>query len=124
MDAEVILLNEIGLDPGIDHCSAIEMLGGISREGKRVLSFTSFCGGLPAPEDSDVPLRYKFSWRPLGVLTAALNDAKYLLNKRVCICCYSWSKRSLIGSAGGLCATTKAAGFLFPRLAHYKGFPA
>ena len=113
-------MNEIGLDPGIDHCSAIEMLGGISREGKRVLSFTSFCGGLPAPEDSYVPLRYKFSWRPLGVLTAALNDAKYLLDKKVSVCHQSWLKRFLISCAGGLCPAAKAAGFIFPKVAHNK----
>ncbi|KAF8183637.1 hypothetical protein BJ912DRAFT_928061 [Pholiota molesta] len=76
----VLLLNEIGLDPGIDHCSAVDLIRRIKAEGKLVTSFTSFCGGLPAPEDSLVPLRYKFSWRPFGVLSAALNDAKYLLH--------------------------------------------
>ncbi|KAF9481464.1 hypothetical protein BDN70DRAFT_876255 [Pholiota conissans] len=75
----VLLLNEIGLDPGIDHCSAMDLITRIKKDGKAITSFTSFCGGLPAPEDSYVPLRYKFSWRPLGVLSAALNDAKYLL---------------------------------------------
>ena len=44
------------------------------------MSFTSFCGGLPAPEHADgVPLKYKFSWRPEGVLTAALEGAQWLL---------------------------------------------
>jgi alpha-aminoadipic semialdehyde synthase len=80
----VLLLNEIGLDPGIDHCSAVDLIRRIKAEGKLVTSFTSFCGGLPAPEDSLVPLRYKFSWRPFGVLSAALNDAKYLLHGNVC----------------------------------------
>ncbi|KAF8966790.1 Saccharopine dehydrogenase-domain-containing protein [Flammula alnicola] len=78
----VLLLNEIGLDPGIDHCSARELISRLKKSNKEIQSFTSFCGGLPAPEDSHVPLRYKFSWRPQGVLTAALNDARYLLNAK------------------------------------------
>ncbi|KAJ7254348.1 Saccharopine dehydrogenase-domain-containing protein [Mycena haematopus] len=77
--ADVLLLNEIGLDPGIDHCSAISLVNRLKAEGKQILSFTSFCGGLPAPNASHVPLRYKFSWSPRGVLTAALNGAKYKL---------------------------------------------
>ncbi|KAI9570082.1 Saccharopine dehydrogenase-domain-containing protein [Boletus coccyginus] len=81
--ANVVLLNEIGLDPGIDHCSALSLLGQLEKENKRVLSFTSFCGGLPAPEASDVPLGYKFSWSPRGVLDAALNGARFKLNGEV-----------------------------------------
>lgn len=80
----VVLLNEIGLDPGIDHCSALSLLKQLEKENKRVLSFTSFCGGLPAPEASDVPLGYKFSWSPRGVLNAALNTARFKLNGKVC----------------------------------------
>ncbi|KAJ3496460.1 hypothetical protein NLJ89_g10482 [Agrocybe chaxingu] len=76
----VLLLNEIGLDPGIDHLSAQDMIDRIHKDEKSIISFTSFCGGLPALEDSFVPLRYKFSWRPQGVLTAALNTAKYRLD--------------------------------------------
>ncbi|KAJ7288450.1 Saccharopine dehydrogenase-domain-containing protein [Mycena rebaudengoi] len=76
---DVLLLNEIGLDPGIDHCSAVSLISKLQAEGKRIVSFTSFCGGLPAPEVAVVPLRYKFSWSPRGVLTAALNSAKYKL---------------------------------------------
>ena len=81
--ADVLLLNEIGLDPGIDHCSAIQLLSNLRAQGQEIVSFSSFCGGLPAPEDSNVPLRYKFSWRPQGVLSAALNSARYLLNNQV-----------------------------------------
>ncbi|KAI5116909.1 hypothetical protein M0805_000804 [Coniferiporia weirii] len=76
----VLLLNEIGLDPGIDHCSAFALLSDLRRAGKKIISFTSFCGGLPAPECADVPLRYKFSWSPRGVLSAALNDATFLVD--------------------------------------------
>lgn len=79
----VLLLNEIGLDPGIDHCSARDLITRLREDGKTIESFISFCGGLPAPEFSHVPLRYKFSWRPQGVLTAALNKATYLLSREV-----------------------------------------
>jgi alpha-aminoadipic semialdehyde synthase len=54
LDADVLFLNEIGLDPGIDHLSAMEMRDRLQREGKRIASFISWCGGLPAPEDSNV----------------------------------------------------------------------
>ncbi|OJA21128.1 hypothetical protein AZE42_04358 [Rhizopogon vesiculosus] len=78
--ADVLLLNEIGLDPGIDHCSALSLLAQLKRDNKRVVSFTSFCGGLPAPDCADVPLGYKFSWSPRGVLNAALNGARFKLD--------------------------------------------
>jgi len=80
--AGVLLLNEIGLDPGIDHCSAHAMLERLraSGRGKDVLSFVSFCGGLPAPDVADVPLGYKFSWSPRGVLRAASEGARFLLD--------------------------------------------
>ncbi|KAJ7645472.1 Saccharopine dehydrogenase-domain-containing protein [Mycena polygramma] len=79
LQADVLLLNEIGLDPGIDHCSAVSLVSRLQAEGKRIVAFTSFCGGLPAPDVAVLPLRYKFSWNPRGVLTAALNSAKYRL---------------------------------------------
>ena len=72
-------MNEIGLDPGIDHCSALSLIHDLRAQGKEIVSFTSFCGGLPAPEDADVPLGYKFSWSPRGVLGAALNGARFKL---------------------------------------------
>ncbi|KAF9466713.1 Saccharopine dehydrogenase-domain-containing protein [Collybia nuda] len=82
-EANVLLLNEIGLDPGIDHCSAISLVSKLHAERKQVVAFTSFCGGLPAPDVPHGPLRYKFSWSPRGVLTAALNAARYRLNHKV-----------------------------------------
>ena len=89
LQADVLLLNEIGLDPGIDHCSAADLVQKLKGQNKEIVSFTSFCGGLPAPDDSLAPLRYKFSWRPHGVLTAALNGARYLLNGKVSNCHYT-----------------------------------
>ena len=76
-------MNESGLDPGIDHCSAMSLIDGLREQGKEVVSFTSFCGGLPAPEAADVPLGYKFSWSPKGVLTAASNSALFKLHGEV-----------------------------------------
>ncbi|KAG8691455.1 hypothetical protein FRC08_010176 [Ceratobasidium sp. 394] len=79
VSADVLLLNEIGLDPGIDHCGAMEMRDRFEKEGKKIVSFVSWCGGLPAPEDSNVPLGMKFSWTPKGLLSAALNSARFKL---------------------------------------------
>ncbi|KAF8634324.1 hypothetical protein AX15_000984 [Amanita polypyramis BW_CC] len=80
----VVLLNEIGLDPGIDHCSTHALLAQFNKDKKRVVSFTSFCGGFPAPESvAGIPLGYKFSWTPRGVLGAALNGARFKLGGKM-----------------------------------------
>ncbi len=76
----VLLLNEIGLDPGIDHMSAMRIIDHIhSRHGK-VIKFFSLCGALPAPGFDDNPFRYKFSWSPKGVILASKNEALYLVD--------------------------------------------
>ena len=74
----VLLLNETGLDPGIDHMSAIETIREIERDGGRVRGFRSYCGALPAPESSANPWRYKFAWSPRGVVVAARNPVRYI----------------------------------------------
>jgi len=76
--AGVILLNEIGVDPGIDHMSAMQVIDRIRDEGGTLVSFTSNTGGLPAPEANDNPMGYKFSWAPRGVVLAGKNPARYL----------------------------------------------
>jgi saccharopine dehydrogenase-like NADP-dependent oxidoreductase len=76
-NAGIIILNELGLDPGIDHMSAMRIINDVKAKGGRVTSFCSYCGGLPAPEANDNPWGYKFSWAPRGVLVAATNAAKY-----------------------------------------------
>ena len=76
-DAGLIFLNETGLDPGIDHMEAMRVIDEVKAEGGRILSFISWCGGLPAPEANTNPFGYKFSWSPLGVLLASKNDARY-----------------------------------------------
>jgi alpha-aminoadipic semialdehyde synthase len=70
-------MNEIGLDPGIDHLTACQTFDEVKSEGGIITSFVSWCGGLPAPEVSNNPLGYKFSWSPRGVLMAGLNSAKF-----------------------------------------------
>ena len=76
--AGIMLLNEIGVDPGIDHMSAMKVIDGVKKDGGRVVSFRSYCGGLPAPEANTNPWGYKFSWSPRGVMVAAKNSARYL----------------------------------------------
>lgn len=76
--AGVILLNEIGVDPGIDHMTAMRIIHGVQARGGRVTKFVSWCGGLPAPEANDNPFGYKFSWSPRGVLLAGKNSAHFL----------------------------------------------
>jgi alpha-aminoadipic semialdehyde synthase len=79
----VRLLNEVGLDPGLDHMSALRIIDDIHSRGGIVKKFTSVCGGLPSPEAADNPLMYKFSWSPMGVLSACKNDAVYRSNNDV-----------------------------------------
>jgi saccharopine dehydrogenase-like NADP-dependent oxidoreductase len=74
----VVILNELGVDPGIDHMSAMRVIDAVKAQGGRVTSFRSYCGGLPAPEANDNPLGYKFSWSPRAVLVAARSAARYL----------------------------------------------
>jgi saccharopine dehydrogenase-like NADP-dependent oxidoreductase len=76
--ADIIILNEIGVDPGIDHMSAMKIFDEVRDRGGRISSFLSYCGGLPAHEYNTNPLGYKFSWSPKGVLRAASSDAEYL----------------------------------------------
>jgi saccharopine dehydrogenase (NADP+, L-glutamate forming) len=76
-EAGVILLNEIGVDPGIDHMSAMKVIDQVEQKGGKIASFVSWTGGLPAPEASDNPFGYKFSWSPKGVLLASKNAARF-----------------------------------------------
>ena len=81
--AGVIILNEIGVDPGIDHMSAMKIIDDVHSKGGKIESFKSYCGGLPAPDANDNPFGYKFSWSPRGVLMAGLNNAKYLEDGKI-----------------------------------------
>ncbi len=76
----IILMNEIGLDPGIDHASAMQVIDKIQAEGGELISFKSYCGGLVAPESNDNPWGYKFSWNPRNVILAGQGTAQYIEN--------------------------------------------
>ena len=82
-NAGVTLLNEMGVDPGIDHMSAQKIIDNIHHQGGKIHSFKSLCGGLPAPEANNNPYGYKLSWSPRGVLLAGRNDAKFKENGEV-----------------------------------------
>jgi len=82
-DAGIIILNELGLDPGIDHMEAMRIIHEVEDKGGEITSFTSYCGGLPAPEANTNPFGYKFSWSPIGVLLAGKNSARYLKDGEV-----------------------------------------
>ena len=74
----VILLNEIGLDPGIDHMSAMKVIDDIKNKGGVIKSFKSYCGGLVAPEYDTNPWNYKFTWNPRNVVLAGQGTAQYI----------------------------------------------
>ncbi|WJX90865.1 hypothetical protein P8452_72719 [Trifolium repens] len=76
-DAGITILGEMGLDPGIDHMMAMKMIDEAHMQKGKIKSFTSYCGGLPSPEDANNPLAYKFSWNPVGAIRAGRNPATY-----------------------------------------------
>jgi saccharopine dehydrogenase (NADP+, L-glutamate forming) len=71
------MLTIFQLDPGLDHLYAIKVIQEVHSKGGQIASFLSYCGGLPAPEDSGNPLGYKFSWSSRGVLLALRNAASF-----------------------------------------------
>jgi saccharopine dehydrogenase (NADP+, L-glutamate forming) len=79
----LLFLNEIGVDPGIDHMSAMKIINEVYENGGKVIHFYSYCGGLPAPKDNNNPFGYKFSWSPKGVVLASRNSAKFLENSKI-----------------------------------------
>ena len=79
--AGVTLLMECGLDPGLDHMSAMRAIEHIRARGGRLTAFKSYCGGLLAPAaEGDNPWKYKFTWNPRNVVLAGQSTAKYLEN--------------------------------------------
>jgi saccharopine dehydrogenase-like NADP-dependent oxidoreductase len=75
---DLIFLCEMGLDPGIDHLSAMQLINDINTKGGKITSFKSHCGGLVAPESDDNPWHYKISWNPRNVVMAGKAGAEYL----------------------------------------------
>lgn len=80
VEAGVTIMNECGLDPGIDHMSAMEIFHRLKNEGAELISFKSYTGGLVAPEYVDNPWGYKFTWNPKNVILAGQGTAKYIEN--------------------------------------------
>ncbi|MBI2258449.1 MAG: saccharopine dehydrogenase NADP-binding domain-containing protein [Flavobacteriia bacterium] len=77
----LIFLNEIGVDPGIDHMSACKIMDNVKEKGGRILEFKSYCGGLIAPISDDNPWHYKFTWNPRNVVIAGFNStSRYVEN--------------------------------------------
>ena len=77
-EAGIILLNEIGLDPGIDHMSAMKVIDEIKENGGELTSFKSYCGGLVHPDFDNNPWNYKFTWNPRNVVLAGKGTAQYI----------------------------------------------
>lgn len=76
-NAGITILNEIGLDPGIDHLLAKQVIDQVATSGGKITSFQSFCCGLPTPEFANNPLGYKFSWNPRGAFDIIMNGARW-----------------------------------------------
>jgi saccharopine dehydrogenase-like NADP-dependent oxidoreductase len=74
-DAGIVIMNEIGVDPGLDHMSAMKIIHSVQNKGGKLTSFKSFCGGLIAPESDDNPWNYKFTWNPRNVVLAGQGGA-------------------------------------------------
>jgi saccharopine dehydrogenase-like NADP-dependent oxidoreductase len=74
---QLLFLCEMGLDPGIDHMSAMQIIDNIKNKGGAITSFKSHCGGLVAPESDDNPWHYKISWNPRNVVLAGKAGAEY-----------------------------------------------
>ncbi len=79
-DQKLLFLYEMGLDPGIDHMSAMQIMDGIREKGGTIVSFKSHCGGLVAPESDDNPWHYKISWNPRNIVLAGKAGARFLEN--------------------------------------------
>lgn len=80
-DADLIFLNELGLDPGIDHMSAMRIIDSLKQKDYFISAFESFTGGLIAPESDNNPWHYKFTWNPRNVILAGQGGAvKFLHN--------------------------------------------
>lgn len=74
----LFFLNECGLDPGIDHMSAMKIIDEAKKKGHQITSFKSYCGGLLAPESEDNPWKYKFTWNPRNVVLAGQGTSRYI----------------------------------------------
>ena len=79
-ESNILFLCEMGLDPGIDHMSAMQLIHSIKNNGGNITSFKSHCGGLVAPESDDNPWHYKVSWNPRNIVMAGKAGAHFIEN--------------------------------------------
>lgn len=86
---KLLFICEMGLDPGIDHMSAMQLINKIKQQGGNITSFKSHCGGLVAPESDDNPWHYKISWNPRNIVLAGKAGAVYKLNDETIVVNYS-----------------------------------
>ncbi|GAB5491884.1 MAG: hypothetical protein Phog2KO_20990 [Phototrophicaceae bacterium] len=82
-EAGITILNEVGVDPGLDHMSAMKIIHELQAEGKTVRSFKSYCGGVPYTTTQQNPLNFKASWSPLGILSAVNRPARFIADAQV-----------------------------------------
>ncbi len=110
-ESGIVLLNEIGIDPGFDHMSAMRIIHDVQKRGGTIKHFRSFCGGLPAPDANDNPWGYKCSWSPRGVFTAGAQTAKYLYNGET------------VQIPGGALFKDNRHGTTVPGIGEFEGYP-
>lgn len=77
-DRELMFMGEMGLDPGVEHMSAMRIINDLKEKGAKITSFRSFMGGLVASENDDNPWHYKFTWNPRNIVLAGQGTAQYL----------------------------------------------
>lgn len=87
--AGLIFLNEMGLDPGIDHMDTLRLINKIKHSGGRLISLRSFGGGLIAPQSDDNPWGYKITWNPMNVVIAGMASARYVKDGKLKIVPYN-----------------------------------
>jgi len=87
--AGLIFLNEMGLDPGIDHMDTLRLIGKIKDIGGKLISLRSYGGGLIAPESDENPWGYKITWNPMNVVTAGMASARYVEDGKLKIVPYN-----------------------------------
>jgi saccharopine dehydrogenase-like NADP-dependent oxidoreductase len=88
-NAGLIFLNEMGLDPGIDHMDTLRLINKVESNGGKLFSLRSFGGGLISPESDDNPWGYKITWNPMNVVTAGMASARYVQDGKLKIVPYN-----------------------------------
>ena len=81
--AGLVFLNEMGLDPGIDHMETMKLLAKVKAKGGKLISLRSFGGGLVAPDSDDNPWGYKITWNPMNVVMAGMASGRYVKNEKL-----------------------------------------